>query len=82
MPAGYVDTELAWAAGFFDGEGTICSSNDERQRRITVAVAQEGDHAPPTPNRKQQYSWRVSAFEDVQICIGLLSRYLGPYKLF
>ncbi len=45
------DTELAWAAGFFDGEGSIGTVRDNRNRRrisIQMSVGQSGpDTAPP-----------------------------------
>lgn len=38
--------ELAWAAGFFDGEGTTAAVNTRgKARQIIVAVSQAGDHA-------------------------------------
>jgi hypothetical protein len=58
-----VSTELAWAAGFFEGEGTVsmASSNSRPQ----IAVAQYGDTAPELLQR-----W-VDA-------VGV-GRVLGPY---
>ncbi len=45
------ETEMAWAAGFFDGEGSIGATQDKRNRRrisIQMSVGQSGsDTAPP-----------------------------------
>lgn len=39
---GIVDTDLAWAAGFFDGEGNVCFSDTDKKRapRILAQIAQ------------------------------------------
>jgi hypothetical protein len=42
-----IDTELAWAAGFFDGEGSTWLSKDTvRYRHPVMAVGQSGDTEP------------------------------------
>lgn len=52
MPRVYDRESLAWAAGFFDGEGTICAQRREKVgngsafMNITIAVSQAGKHAP------------------------------------
>lgn len=61
---------LAWAAGFFDGEGSIyCSwvrgqSNENKHRRLFIGISQSGD--PQTLHR----------FRDA-VRVGTIS---GPYK--
>lgn len=40
------ETELAWAAGFFEGEGCISSARPRAVLRIRAAVSQNGPHAP------------------------------------
>lgn len=42
-------TELAWAAGFYDGEGSTSSSYKNNYRQISMAINQAGD--PCTLNR-------------------------------
>jgi hypothetical protein len=51
----YPETEFAWAAGFFDGEGSsICTMTGRTARRpgvypyIYLQVKQSGDKGPPT----------------------------------
>lgn len=36
------ETELAWAAGFFEGEGTVSAARPKRRLRIRAAISQNG----------------------------------------
>ncbi len=51
------ETEIAWAAGFFDGEGTTFPLHAKYKSKtyptIRMAVAQAGDHALPLLERFQ-----------------------------
>lgn len=38
-----VETELAWAAGFYDGEGSTHMNNTKGTKRIRVRISQSGD---------------------------------------
>jgi hypothetical protein len=88
--------ELAWAAGFFDGEGTTYSNG--RVPRVTVPQADirpiERFHravggvgkvvfvAPPKnfPSHKPQWHWTVTKFEHAQAVIAMLWPWLSEPK--
>jgi hypothetical protein len=82
------DIELAWAAGFFDGEGTTCCVID-KNRHISLSVSQKerdplerfqsavGLGSIYGPSTSQKAPWRFSTgkLEDVKI----IMRSLWPY---
>lgn len=88
--------ELAWAAGFFDGEGgtyggerhgaTIrvgqVEDNREVLERFHRAVLGIGRIRGPYPMRsgRPQSEWRVTSWPEVQAVIALLWRFLGSEK--
>jgi hypothetical protein len=49
MPAQHTREQLAWAAGLFDGEGTIVAlvrrSRNSHARDLIIGVSQAGEHA-------------------------------------
>ena len=60
--------DLAWAAGFFDGEGTGYSEGSPtRRHRPTIAISQSGEAGKKTLARFQK-------------AIGGLGKVYGPYK--
>jgi len=90
-----VDThELAWAAGFFDGEGSI-GSYDPQSLRLSVSQKQPellnrfrdtmwgmGIVVGPyyTQHSNGIYQYQLNGFAKVQQAVALLWPYLGPYK--
>lgn len=87
--------ELAWAAGFFDGEGstgtyskvgrrgsihmTVGQDHLELLERFHRAVLGIGSIYGPYKNSKQRY-WKAFGHEDVQAAGALLWSFLGPIK--
>ncbi len=88
---------LAWAAGFFDGEGWAGKSNRGTQARINQAgpngipavllrfqaALELGTLAGPVckPDRQDIYSWTVSSRDDLSLAQQLLRPWLGEVKL-
>ena len=88
-------TDLAWAAGFFDGEGcttgTECQQMSvtqsdleplERLQRIFHgwgSIRLKNDHHNPMTT-KPCWAWHVSAFEQFQQVLALMWPYLGTAK--
>jgi hypothetical protein len=87
--------ELAWAAGWFDGEGFI----GLRGRALSMAIPQtdprplrrfqsavlglgiiDGPWQPRTAHWKPKWTWRVQSFENVQAVVGLLWAFLSEPK--
>ncbi len=42
-----MDTEYAWAAGFFEGEGCVTANSNKPKRTIKLNVGQSGEECPP-----------------------------------
>ena len=86
-------TELAWAAGFFDGEGcTLCRKPKTGYRQLSFEVAQNeistlrrfesalGFGSISGPYRGSEYQYRACSFEKAQAAIALLWRFLSDPK--
>lgn len=61
------DTELAWAAGFFEGDGTVTAARDQRRLRIRVGLQQHADEDQAV-SRLQRFANAVG-----------VGKVLGPY---
>lgn len=87
--------ELAWAAGFFDGEGcttfTVNSGLPTKYPRLSVSQKHEevllkfqlavGGLGTIVVNRTRGgWIWRCTKFEHVQAVIAMLWPWLGPVK--
>lgn len=85
--------ELAWAAGFFDGEGnsrlnkgygfiSIRQVDKATLDRFQSAVLGLGHIGGPYKNKSYApiYSWYVSSFKDVQAVSTMLWPFLGEAK--
>lgn len=87
--------ELAWAAGFFDGEGcSACSTapqlmlmigqcNLDILIRFHHAVGLGTVHKMPAPisiKHSQGYRWQASTLEECQAVIAMLWLFLSPIK--
>ena len=82
--------ELAWCAGFFDGEGSSVASSN----RINLSVSQKNPFllyrfqkaiggyggVYGSANGERRDEWRVCNFEEVQFVMCQLWRWLGPFK--
>lgn len=88
-------TELAWAAGFYDGEGSASSSSDYLKlpalslnqvdirplRRFHAAVLGLGTVRGPYERGNQPiYEWSAKSFIHAQAVIGLLWKYWSEPK--
>lgn len=82
--------ELAWAAGFFDGEGSVFLSA-KKQPRLNIGqndravldrfLAAVGVGRVNGPYRgKDFYYFQTTTFEKTQAVIALLWKYLSPVK--
>lgn len=75
MPA-YDTHELAWAAGFFDGEGTAVLAN-KNSTRVHPTTGKRRDYPTPTLAVTQHYSPEtVERFHAAVLGLGLVS---GPH---
>jgi len=88
--------ELAWAAGFFDGEGyvgyslhpkklsaCVAQTNEELLTRFRHAVGGLGQIyriKVRAAHHRPCWQWRVTRTEHVQAVVALLWRFLGPVK--
>lgn len=87
--------QLAWCAGFFDGEGCVCLSKKNIRIQIFqcdrdvldrfMAATQMGIVRGPyasagRPRGREQWCWYVDGFEKVQATIAILWRNLGSVK--
>ena len=87
--------ELAWAAGFFDGEGwtglrgralgMVLPQTDPRPlQRFQVAVLGlgtiDGPWQPRNPKWKPKWTWRIQRFETVQAVAAMLWAFLSEPK--
>lgn len=71
--------ELAWAAGFFDGEG--CVTLDKRSGQPVISIAQiDREVLDRFPNSKSQYKYQCSRLDDVRQVVSLLHPYLSKIK--
>jgi len=93
MPISVVLTtrEFAWAAGFFDAEGSVVLRRQRRSWRLELEVTQGGDTIPAVlhrihaafagrgmitgPRRGYLYYWRASSRPDIDA----VARVLGPW---
>lgn len=89
-------TELAWAAGFFDGEGTFCLRThrykDSTYKYPFASLAQNeaalvdrfhdavGVGRCHFENSRQVVVWHATNLEQVQVVVCRLWRWLGPFK--
>lgn len=85
--------ELAWAAGFFDGEGHIgFYSSSHQSRKLLVNVAQKdrrplerfqkavGGVGVIVKNKRGIHYWRSQNFEISQFVVGVLWKFLSEPK--
>lgn len=87
--------ELAWAAGFFDGEGCVSLLKSGRHTypqvgisqvdrmvldRVTEAVGFGKVYGPYKTPRKPQYLYSVYGFEKTQALMAFLWPWLSPVK--
>ena len=88
--------ELAWAAGFFDGEGhagltpnkvpvlTVANTDEALLQRFHAAVLGLGKLYGPysrhKKNHKDYWKWQITNFEHAQAVAALLWSFLGAYK--
>lgn len=87
--------ELAWAAGFFDGEGHCSYTNRKINlainqidtyvlERFSAAVNGLGKIYKPkpkaNPNHNDIFMWKTSNFEHTQAVIAMLWEFLSPIK--
>jgi len=86
-----ITTDVAWAAGFFDAEGSVVLRRQRRTWRLELEATQAGEGPPPVllrfraacggrgtitgPRRGYLYYWRASGGDD----IGTVLNYLGPW---
>jgi hypothetical protein len=90
-----VQTELAWAAGFFDGEGHTGYANRNKRVRASInqihpevlnrfraAVGGLGTVSGPydRPGGQPMYRYAVSGFEETQAAVAMIWKYLGSVK--
>jgi hypothetical protein len=91
----YAREDLAWLAGFFDGEGCCRSYVNHGRYSIQISVTQAhpevlerckritglGSVVGPYPTKnKPLYYWRIYGFEKVQAVIALMWDWLGTQK--
>jgi hypothetical protein len=90
------EIELAWAAGFFDGEGHVRSKKDANGRRAEMQVAQKtreclerlqkaiggvGTIGGPYHSRNPVYFWYLTKTPEVDRVLTILWPYLsGPKR--
>jgi hypothetical protein len=81
--------ELAWAAGLFEGEGTVsynataifmCDEDRLRAFRQALGFGTVGPHTKRRNQRQPQYKWYAQSFEGVQATAALLWEWLGPRR--
>lgn len=87
--------DLAWAAGLYEGEGTVCRARTSRFLSLTstdedvvlrfreaVGMGQvTGPYGPHPPRGKKVYwTWRVCNFEHRQAVTALLWDWLSPRR--
>jgi hypothetical protein len=91
-----VSTELAWAAGFFDGEGSfttsldsygykharVCVSQNTRELldRFAVAVGTGKVYGPHSYKQSCPYMWVANGPVKTRLVFELLDPYLGSVK--
>lgn len=88
------DTDYAWAAGFFDGEGTtsVLKAQRDKYAYIRMGISQKlteplerflqivGKGKIYKSNTRDIYSWNCYKQEDVEIVLNLLWPYLTSVK--
>lgn len=86
----WIPTNLAWAAGFIDGEGTFSVYSSGGSIRLTVGQK----HREPLdklvdtfklgnvtgPDKRGMYTYHVASFPKVQQVFALIYPYLGSVK--
>lgn len=90
-----VETELAWAAGFFDGEGTAClcvnNYRGSKYMRPACAIFQNDRDlldrfqsavgvGSVYATSNGHYQWYTSKKSNIRVVYNLLKPYLGPFK--
>lgn len=89
-------TEFAWAAGFFDAEGSVVLRRQRRSWRLELEVTQGGDAIPAVlhrihaafagrgaitgPRRGYLYYWRASSRPDIDAVARILSPWITEPK--
>lgn len=88
-------TDLAWAAGLFDGEGTtgfykrvmVVSINQvdrwvlDKFQKIVGLGKVYGPYKRPNPKHAPIYHWATGKIEHIKSVFYLLKPYLGPIKI-
>ena len=93
---GVSTTERAWAAGFFDAEGSVVLRRQRRLLRLELEATQGGDTIPPVlhrlraacdgrgtitgPRRGYLYYWRASSRDDIDAVAALLGPWISEPK--
>lgn len=87
--------EIAWAAGYFDGEGHVSAAVTPKRRGLVVVVANShypglyrfqravlglGAIYPARGTNVPTWQWRVSSLENVQAVMAMLWPFLGEEK--
>lgn len=87
-----IGEERAWAAGLFEGEGSIITTSDCARLVLTMtdldvverfaAITGFGTiiHEAPKPNRKQLYRWSIAKLEEVSEVLGWMTPLLGQRR--
>lgn len=81
-------TEIAWAAGIFEGEGSIVTPNrllmgmtdEDVVRRFQKAVGVGSLHLERLEDKKDRWIWRVSNFEHFQAVVAMFWPWLGERR--
>ena len=90
-----VESELAWAAGFFDGEGStsILKAQRDKYSYIRISISQKypeclerfqraiGFGKIYKANKRNIYSWDCYKQSDVQIAFSKIEPYLSSIKI-
>lgn len=88
------ESEIAWAAGLFEGEGTICFSNStilisvnmtdkdilEKFFKIVQGGYFNGPYKRPNPKWKDSWQWRVQGGAWCQTIIAMFWPWLGERR--
>ncbi len=88
-------TDIAWAAGLFEGEGRLMVRGKQRQPILALAMTDEdvvrrfaaivecgtvNSYRAYQPNRKRQWQWSVGGKDDVLTVLGLFWEFLGERR--
>ncbi len=88
------DAEIAYAAGLFEGEGTVGPFGGKRHPRMSIHMTDRepleliqrilgGTLRGPYPkagNRKPQWAWRLNGWTDIEQAYALIGEWLSPRR--